>query len=131
MNFDGGEVLMPEDIGSISVTLFSFNWSLEMGKYDVMPWIVGLFTIFLFINSFLDEVKISIGWMIFLNKSSYRLIIEAFFAVLYLSYSVHNIIRKNISIIFGYHKRFTWVTTIKRYNGNNLKNLNKLLKLIG
>ena len=37
MNFDGGEVLMPEDIGSISVTLFSSNWSLEMGKYDVMP----------------------------------------------------------------------------------------------
>ena len=49
--FEGGEVLMPEDIGSLSVTLFSFNWSLEMGKYDAMPWIVGLFTIFLFLIS--------------------------------------------------------------------------------
>ena len=35
--FEGGEVLMSEDIGSHSVTLFSFNWSLETGKYDVMP----------------------------------------------------------------------------------------------
>ena len=35
--FEGGEVLMSGVIGSLSVTLFSFNWSLEMGKYDVMP----------------------------------------------------------------------------------------------
>ena len=35
--FEGGEVMMPEDTGSLSATLFSFNWSLEMGKYDVMP----------------------------------------------------------------------------------------------
>ena len=34
--FEGGEVLMSGVIGSLSVTLFSFNWSLEMGKYDVM-----------------------------------------------------------------------------------------------
>ena len=35
--FESGEVLMPVDIGSLSLTLFSFNLSLEMGKYDVMP----------------------------------------------------------------------------------------------
>ena len=45
--FEGCEVLMHQDIGSHSVTLFTFNWSLEMGKYGVIPWIMGLFTIFL------------------------------------------------------------------------------------
>ena len=78
--FEAGEVLMSEDIDSLSVTSFSFNWSIELEKYDVMPWIVGLFrtwrylhiyNLFIFdkfFNSFLDEVKIGIGWMIFQNK---------------------------------------------------------------
>ena len=50
--FKGGEVLMPEDIGSLSATLVWSNWSLEMRKYDAMPWIVGLFTVFLLLISF-------------------------------------------------------------------------------
>ena len=35
--FEGGEVLISEGIGSLSVTSFSFNWLLDMGKYDVKP----------------------------------------------------------------------------------------------
>ena len=57
--FEGGEVLIPEDMFeggevlileyvSLSVTLFSSNLSLEIGKYDAKPGIAGLFTIFLF-----------------------------------------------------------------------------------
>ena len=46
--FDGGEMLIPEYIVSLSVTLFSFNLPLEIGKYDAIPGIAGLFTIFLF-----------------------------------------------------------------------------------
>ena len=35
--FEACEVLMSEDIDSLSVTSFSFNWSTELEKYDVMP----------------------------------------------------------------------------------------------
>ena len=45
--FEGGEVLILEYV-SLSVTLFSSNLSLEIGKYDAKPGIAGLFTIFLF-----------------------------------------------------------------------------------
>ena len=50
--FEGSGVLISEDIGSLSVTSFSPSWSLEIRKYDIMPWIVGLFTVFLFLISF-------------------------------------------------------------------------------
>ena len=35
--FDGDEILMHEDTVSFSVTLFSFVWSIQMGKHDTMP----------------------------------------------------------------------------------------------
>ena len=50
--FEGREVLISEDIDSLSVTSFSFIWSLEMGKCHAMPRIVGLFTIFIFLIRF-------------------------------------------------------------------------------
>ena len=50
--FEEGRVLMSENIGSFPVVSFSLSWSLKMGKYDVLPWIAGLFTIFLFLKSF-------------------------------------------------------------------------------
>ena len=71
--FESGEVLMPVDIGSLSLTLFSFNLSLEMGKYDVMPWIVGLFTIFLvlirFSIAFSMNLKLALfEWFLWINS---------------------------------------------------------------
>ena len=60
--FKGGEVLMPEDIGLFSVTLFSLNWSLEIGQYDVLPGVVGLFTIFLFLIIFLIAFSMKLKW---------------------------------------------------------------------
>ena len=44
--FEGREVLISEDIDSLSVT------SVEMGKCHAMPRIVGLFTIFIFLIRF-------------------------------------------------------------------------------
>ena len=107
--FESGEVLMPEDIGSLSVTLFSFNWSLEMGKYDVRPWIVGLFAVFLFLISFSiafsRKLKSAlVEWFFGINSVIDLLsLIRVLFAVPYFRCSVHNVIRRNISIIFGCH----------------------------
>ena len=60
--FKGGEVLIPEDIGLFSVTLFSLNWSLEIGQYDVLPGVVCLFTIFLFLIIFLIAFSMKLKW---------------------------------------------------------------------
>ena len=61
--FKGGEVLMSEDIGLFSVTLFSLNWSLEIGQYVRSVWSCGfIYNLFIFdnfFNSFLDEVKMA------------------------------------------------------------------------
>ena len=60
--FKGGEVLMPEDIGLFLVTLFSLNWSLEIGQYDVLSGVVGLFTIVLFLIIFLIAFSMKLKW---------------------------------------------------------------------
>ena len=143
--FDGCEVLMHEDIGSHSVTLFTFNWSLEMGKYGVMPWIMGLFTIFLFLISFSIAFSMKlksalVEWNSVIVATCCRavlsgLIVGTCFAFPYCSYSVHNMIRKKyqhylwmpLEIHLGCNKK----SILQQEIGNNLENLNKRIMLIG
>ena len=134
--FEGREVLISEDIDSLSVTSFSFIWSLEMGKCHAMPRIVGLFTIFIFLIRFslapsmklkpvMAECFFWINSVIDVLSGHFLLFLISAIAFIIWSEKI-SVLSSNASIIS--------VLSLEIHLGDNnktIQNLNKLIMLVG